>query len=269
MDFKETIYRSFGDNPKKAIITKAINDEISAELSAPIMPLERDYRLEYMGRARRKIERVAYCNFDNQYTSLMTLTYKANKQELDKAFYDLKKFMERLKYVLKKYQYPYPAFELKYICKPEFQERGAVHFHLVTNLKSFPFAKKVVRDWKKQGRLKAEWDDEYNLQDIWAGLQTKKGVADLQPIAREGMPNVVSYITGYMTKDFDDERFARKRSYSTTRNLNKPKQLFNDDARLYIENLLKEKDIKKVSAWEFTPDTYTEQTINCSKYIIS
>ena len=172
MEFKETIYKSFGDNPKKAVIMKAMNEETSAEISVPIMPLERDYRLEYMGRAKRKIERTAYCNFDNKYTSLMTLTYRANKQDLDKAYLDLKLFIQRLKYVLKKYQYPYPSFELKYICKPEFQERGAVHFHLVTNLKSFPYAKKIVHQWKAQGTLKPEWDEEYNLQDIWSGLQT-------------------------------------------------------------------------------------------------
>lgn len=270
MDFTQTIYRSLDKGTKKSIaIPKPLKEEFAEELSVPIISQERDYRLEYMSRARRKIERLAYCNFNNRYTSLMTLTYKANEQELSKAYADLELFIKRLKYPLEKYQYPFPEFQLKYICKPEFQERGAVHFHLVTNLKSFPFAKKIVKQWKAQGNLRKDWDDEYNLQDIWSGLQIKKGTADLQPVAWEGMPNVVSYITGYMTKDFDDERFSGKKSYSTTRNLNKPRQIFNDDARLFIENLLKDREVKEKSSWEFTPESHTEQTISCCKYIVA
>lgn len=272
MEFRKPIYKSLDKEPRKKIATSISYEKEFAEESA-IIPIlasqERDYRHEYMSRARRTIERLAYCNFNNQYTSLITLTYKANIKELDSAYYDLYQFIKRLKYPLEKYQYPYPEFELKYICKPEFQERGAVHFHLVTNLRSFPFAKKIVKEWKKQKRLRKDWDDEYNLQDIWNGLQKSKGVADLQSVAWEGMPQVVSYITGYMTKDFDDERFTGKKSYSTTRNLEKPKQLFNDTAKLYIENLLKDRDIKEKNCWTFTPSNYTEQNINCCKIIIA
>ncbi len=273
MEFTQPIYRGIGGGIKRKSIPKAVpkplEDEFADEILLPTLIHERDYRAEYMSRARRKIERLAYCNFDNRYTSLMTLTYKANVQDLDAAYADLELFIKRLKYPLKKYQYPYPEFDLKYICRPEFQERGAVHFHLVTNLRAFPFAKKIVKQWKRDGTLRKEWDDEYNLQDIWSGLQKSKGTADLQPVAWEGMPSVVSYITGYMTKDFGDERFTNKKSYSTTRNLNKPRQLFNDDARLLIDNLLKDSEIKEKSSWTFTPESHTEQTINCCKIIIS
>lgn len=274
--YKDPIWKSTGtDKPKSSIIVPKNKDDCLAEkfpeeiLKSVIE--ERDYRAEYMRRAKRNIERLAYCNFNNQYTSLMTLTYKANVKDLGQAYADLDLFMKRLKYPLDKYQFPFVGFKLKYICKPEFQERGAVHFHLITNLKSFPFAKKVVREWKKQKTLPEYWDEDYNLQDIWTQLYKSKGKgsADLQKIAWEGMPQVVSYITGYMTKDFDDERFAGKKSYSTTRNLIKPIELYNDEARLYLENLLEEKkDIKKETTWTFTPNSFSEQEITYDKYIV-
>lgn len=274
--YKDPIWRNTDSSkPKSSIIIPKNKDDCLLEnfpeeiIQSAIE--DRDYRAEYMRRAKRVIERLAYCNFNNEYTSLMTLTYKANVKDLEQAYADLDLFMKRLKYILNKYKYPYKGFKLKYICKPEFQERGAVHFHLITNLKSFPFARKVVREWKKKKTLPEYWDEDYNLQDIWMQIHKskRKGSADFQPVAWEGMPHVVSYITGYMTKDFDDERFAGKKSYSTTRNLIKPIEIYNDEARLYLENLRKEnKDIKKETTWIFTPNSFSEQEITYDKYIV-
>lgn len=53
---------------------------------------------------------------------MLTLTYKANMQDLSKAWADLKAFNRIMK---KRYKDKW-----KYIAVPEFQKRGAVHFHM-------------------------------------------------------------------------------------------------------------------------------------------
>jgi len=230
---------------------------------------ERDCRKEYLSRAKRHIERVAYSNFDTPYTSLITLTYKANIKDLPKANHDFHLFVKRITYWIEKYKYPYPGFQFKYICKPEFQDRGAIHYHLVTNLRAFPFAKKNVREWKRQKTLPPDWDIDVNLQDIWNGKTRGKGCADLEPIEKDRMITVISYLTDYMTKQFKDERFCGKKAYSSSHNLDRPIQIYNDDAKRVLEALLESESVKEKDCWTFTPDSLPDQTINFRKYIIT
>jgi len=261
MQFTEPIFKwgSCGESKSKPTSHSSIDKTIEE--------VERDYRKEHLAGKKRELERLAYCNFDNNYATLITLTYKNNIQDLDIANRDFSNFIKRLKYVLEKYNYPYKGFKLKYIAKPEFQERGAVHYHLLCNLKAFPFAKKNVRDWKKQGTLKPEWDIEYNLQSIWCGCAEGKGVADLEQIDN-GMITVISYLTDYMVKQFQDERFINRKSYFTSRLLEKPIEMYASDAEKYMERLLQDKKVQKKDSWFFTPQAFAEQTIQFDKYIL-
>lgn len=57
---------------------------------------------------------------------MVTLTFRENIKDVRTANYEFKKFVQRLKYE----HYP----ELKYVAVVEFQERGAVHYHLLMNI---------------------------------------------------------------------------------------------------------------------------------------
>ena len=241
-----------GSGGKKSAINKTSPMEV-------IEP-ERDYRKEHLGRVKRNIERLAYCNFDNKYTSLITLTYRSNITDLDIANNDFDKFIRRLNYTLQKLNRP----ALKYICRPEFQERGAIHYHMVTNLRSFPFTSDVVREWRRRGTLPDAWKDEYNLKDLWHGKEAGKGSVNLEPI-KKGMFSVCSYLTEYLTKQTDDKLQQRK-SFFTSRQLDKPEQYFDSDAMQVFEQL--GKSAKKISSWCYEPESLQNQKINYAKFII-
>ena len=261
--FKEPICRGVGGGRKTLPVSGIVtpNDK-GFTLSGD----QRDYRREQLYKARRDIERLSFTNFDNGFTSLITLTYRENCTDIKLANRDFSKFIQRLKYVLDKFSYPYPGFTLKYICKPEFQERGAIHYHFVCNLRSFPFAKKNVIDWKAQGSLPATWDERYNLHDIWKGKIGGKGAADLEQI-EYGMVSVVSYLTSYMTKGDDVEQFAGRRSYFPSTTLEKPIKKYGNDAIEYWGMLQREKVIKEKGSWTWNPEDLLQE-IQFNKFLV-
>ncbi len=267
MSFTEPVFKGYSVSGGGNKASVGLND---TEKESLLLDESRDHRNEYLHRTRRELERLSYCNFNNEYTTLITLTYKDNQQNLEKANRDFSKFIMRLKYVLKKYNYPYRGFELKYICKPEFQKRGAIHYHFVCNLRAFPFAKKNVIEWQKQGTLRLDWDVGYNLQDIWKGNTLGRGSADLEQIDKsKGVVSVISYLTEYMTKQFTDDRFIGQKSYFPSRNLDKPVELFGDKAKDYLQELLKCNAVKKIDSWVFSPKSLPEQNISFLKYLIN
>lgn len=135
-------------------------------------------------RARRNVRMTANSNPD--LDKFLTLTYKDNVTDIDRARKDFDRFLKRLKHYLCK--------DLKYIVVIEFQKRGAIHFHLLCNL---PFVNV----------------DE--LAQIW-------GFGFVRINRIDNVDNVGAYITKYMTKENIDERLAGKKCYSMSRNLKKP-----------------------------------------------
>jgi hypothetical protein len=74
-------------------------------------------------RTRTEIRRLI--NSNPQLNKFMTLTFAENITDLKQANYEFNKFVLRL-------SYKYPKFE--YLAVPEFQQRGAVHYHVICNL---------------------------------------------------------------------------------------------------------------------------------------
>lgn len=103
---------------------------------------------------------------------------------------------------------------IKYLAVPEFQDkfgRGAVHYHLIINKSFIP--KKVFKKCWKYGF--------FRVKDIYY---------------IEGIGN---YFTKYLTKNSDDDRLAGKRSFFTSRNLHRPKPVYNELADRFINGLAK------------------------------
>ena len=152
-----------------------------------------------LARAKHNVRRLINANIDRwgERAKFLTLTFAENVQDIKQANYEFKKFRQRLEYEF--------DIKLKYVCVIEFQERGAIHYHVV--FFNLPYV------------------DAGYLASIW-----RNGFIKINAI--EHVDNVGAYVTKYMTKDNDDERLKGKKSYFCSRGLYKP-----------IERCLNEKEI--------------------------
>jgi len=154
-------------------------------------------------RSRSKLTRLIYAN-SWQYRDLrgvlippkfLTLTFKENITSLSEANRYLTKFVRSVNLSFKSTL----VQPLKYVCVPEFQERGAVHFHMV--IFNFPFADKVF------SRLRCFWPNRFELKTI---------------SRNSGVGYVSDYLIKYVTKQTYDSRFFNKKRYSVSRFLLSP-----------------------------------------------
>lgn len=173
-------------------------------------------RKAYYQDKRFEIKRIIDCNFDDRSTFL-TLTFRENIQDIERANREFTLFIKRLKRYLKNQQ-------LKYIATWELQQRGAIHYHLV--LFSVPYIKND------------------KLSELWGN-----GFIKINKI-KETVKNeaVGVYITKYFVKDLD-KKANQKKAYFCSRNLIKPKEtkkkldfdemndiLTDEEDLLYIKN---------------------------------
>lgn len=146
-------------------------------------------------RRRDMVRRLACCNFNANYDKFFTLTFKDNLTDVKKANYLFMKFIQRLKYKFGK--------TIKYLAVVEFQERGAVHYHVLSNIPYIP---------------------QKELQDLWGN-----GFVFINAISH--VDNIGAYIVKYMTKDNMDERLQGLKAYLFSRNLKRPETIINHDLK--------------------------------------
>ena len=147
-------------------------------------------------RRRDKIRRLACTNFNNKYDKFLTLTFAENKTNIEECNLLFKNFIKRLKY-------KYNLLCLKYLAVIEFQERGAVHYHVLLNIPYIPHKE---------------------LQELWGN-----GFVFVNAISH--VDNLGAYILKYMTKDNNDTRLMGKKAYLTSRNLKQEETIVNHDLR--------------------------------------
>lgn len=152
-------------------------------------------RKDSVRRARQEVRRIVNANvgaYGEQLTAkFITLTFGDNVTDLDKANYELKKFIQRLNYLV----YGTKVANLRYTAVPEFQKRGAVHYHVV--IYNLPYIKADV------------------IEKVWGN-----GFIKINKI--DDVDNVGAYICKYMVKDLDDERLRGRKCYFNSRGLFKP-----------------------------------------------
>lgn len=147
-------------------------------------------------RRRDKIRRLACTNFNNKYDKFLTLTFAENKTNIEECNLLFKNFIKRLKY-------KYNLLCLKYLAVIEFQERGAVHYHVLLNIPYIPHKE---------------------LQELWGN-----GFVFVNAISH--VDNLGAYILKYMTKDNNDTRLMGKKAYLTSRNLKQEETIVNHDLK--------------------------------------
>lgn len=151
-------------------------------------------RKSSFNRARQEIYRIVEANegkFGEYRPIFFTLTFRKNVTNLRKANRSFKYFIKKLN--------AYVKFKIKYIVVPEFQKRGAVHYHGI--FFNMPFI------------------DIDSFKKIWS-----YGFIDLQ-VTRD-MRSVGAYIAKYMTKSTYDKRLYGEKAYFGSRGLFRPIHIY-------------------------------------------
>lgn len=171
-------------------------------------------------RSKLQCQRLAKCN-SSVWETFITLTFKENIINISFANKEFNKFISKVRRVYK---------DFKYICVPEFQKRGAIHYHLLTNI-SVNNDKLIYKqiDNKKFLHIKY-WNNGFTKVDN----------------IKNDIKKIIGYISKYMTKDIDERLFGKHR-YFYSQNLDKPQisylDLSNQKHCEFLVNILNDKKL--------------------------
>lgn len=183
-------------------------------------------------RSKKHFERIVYVALADRgrpyfctFTMLSTCSIKKAYKEFTRFSYALKR------------KYPGSG----YIAVPEFQQRGAVHFHALF--------------WGIDELAKKERSNR-SLQNIW-GL----GYVDCRPT--DGSPKLAKYLSKYMLKGLFDYRLLRQKAYCRSQNMLSPVSITTETPgtlSIALENLGYDHTIKdgKVNIVDIAPN-YTRE----------
>lgn len=189
--------------------------------------------------ARANFRRLVLANFTGN-TNFITLTFAENLTDVKEANKHFDRFMKRLR---RKYG---PDF--KFTVVVEFQERGAVHYHMLADL---------GLTWSTEEECKEM--ERWFAKELWT-----HGFVDLKDV--QHVTNLGAYMSKYMTKRLDDERLAGKKAYRTSQNMNRPVVLKAEEAKEIMQMYkLKQKTETYANSYEseyLGTITYTEYNLH-------
>ncbi len=179
--------------------------------------------------AFHRLLRLVAANFGDANGRFITLTYAENFQDVEAANRHFNTFIKRLR---KEY-----GSEFRYVVTIEFQKRGAVHYHMLTDM---PYIKDT------------------ELRRIWGhGFVKVKEVKNSKHAA--------VYVGKYMGKGTVDKRLTGKKNFWASRNMTYPKVLTNEEAAAYMASL-ENTDKEKYTEKAYPSDYYGE--IQYVKYFL-
>lgn len=173
------------------------------------------YRKQNAIRKRNKVVRLINCN--PHLTTFLTLTFADNLQDITVAnnLFDI--FKKRINYYLSK-----QGKKFEYVAVIEFQKRGAIHYHLLCNLKC-PFV--PIKNQRKKTDIQKQFENWFYLM-FW-----NFGFVNVQPLTpnptmfSKDVDNLGAYLVKYMTKELENSLLEGEKNYFTSRGLDKPIEL--------------------------------------------
>ena len=161
----------------------------------------KEVRADSLSRTRNLLIDYASEN-ESDFNSFITLTFAENVTDINVANKKFHSWRTKITKVLKD-----KGIEFKYLGVPEFQRRGAVHYHLLTNLEC---DSEFLQLQENQERM---YDVKY-----W-----KYGFSSAYDIMRNTDENfnIALYICKYLYKDIDNRLFGRNKCLKSN-NLKKP-----------------------------------------------
>lgn len=197
-------------------------------------------------RSNISIQRLARCNY-NSWNTFITLTFADNLKDISIANKKFNCWISNVRKLKK---------DFKYLAVPEFQKRGAVHYHLLSNLDYDDGV--IVQQKEKKGRAK-------NIDSLYDIKYWSYGFCRVDFITGN-YEKVYKYLTKYMTKDIDNKLFGKKR-YLFSQNLVRPVVSYisssNENDKIFVNNLLNDKDIDYDNHYF---DSYTKHFIRYIEY---
>lgn len=187
-------------------------------------------RNDNLSRSRNMIIDYA-CEYEKEWKSFLTLTFKENIKDIDYANKIFHKFMVQFKRRCKKQD-----LNLMYICVPEFQKRGAVHYHLLTNI---PLDSDLLPR-QEHDKYKNFYNVRYWNHGFSSAFDIKNDTDDTF--------NIALYVVKYLFKDLDQRLFGHRRVL-TSHNLKKPnvyKLEKESDTYNYAMDYVKKFDVSRV-----------------------
>lgn len=146
------------------------------------------------GRASLAFRRLVSANLvGTDRPLLFALTYAENFTDLRGAYKDFTAFIQALRYRF--------GSEFKYVAVPEFQKRGAVHFHALF--------------WGLPSELVLSERQTRAIAKLWG-----HGFVDL--VQTDGNVKISGYLSKYMAKAFIDSRLSGCKAYVASRNILRP-----------------------------------------------
>jgi hypothetical protein len=137
----------------------------------------------------------------------ITFTFKECETSLKRANKDFGDFTKRFNYAV----YGSKCSRLKWLSVPEFQKRGAVHYHTIYfNLPHNELSTNAHFDLSLYKKASQSWDQGYIF---------------VEPIDK--LDILVNYVSKYFTKSKSDVRYANEKKYFTSRGLEKPREYRN------------------------------------------
>jgi hypothetical protein len=189
-EFKKKTQEREKDKPQKEPEQLSIKEQLK---------LQKQKQQYSVNRTRTEIRRLI--NSNPQITKFMTLTFAKNITDLKEANYIFNQFIKRM-------TYKYPSFE--YLAIPEFQKRGAVHYHLICKMPFVHFSK---------------------IYEIWG-----HGNIDIKKI--QSVTNIGAYVCKYLSKDMFDERTFGKKKFFRSQTLKQPIEIIGWMAQKFAEKFL-------------------------------
>jgi hypothetical protein len=157
-------------------------------------------------RASVAFRRLVLSNLDGvERPLLVTLTHAENLTDLKQGYKNYTSFIQALRYKFGK--------TFKYVCVPEFQRRGSVHFHaLFWGLPTGVFLS------ERKTRL---------LAGLWG-----KGFVFLKET--DGNEKLSSYLVKYMAKAFMSPELKNQKAFVASRNCKRPVSIGGVDALYFV-----------------------------------
>ncbi len=244
-------------NPKKDddvdLNLKKLNAEVNTSKKETKLKTSNEIEERNITRSKLQCQRIAKANME-YWKSFVTLTFEDNITDEEFANKRFRYYVDKIRRVKK---------DFRYICVKEHQKRGAIHFHLLTNLECdtdlIP-KRPLKRLYNKESKI---WKDlDYYDLKYW-----NDGFSSAEPVSGDAK-KIVGYISKYMTKDIDDRLFGRRRFFylqncivpkisyidsMDSRDLEFLQKKIQDKELIYQNKYLNAYDDSEVSFQEFLP----------------
>ena len=183
-----------------------------------------------INRSKFQCSRLVKAN-ENIFKTFITLTFADNITDIKSANKKFNIWLTKIRSIKK---------DFAYVGVPEFQKRGAVHYHLLSNLEiNVPYSY-FRRGQLKEVKLIMSQENKKNMYDVKYWPYGFSSVFSVKNI------NVVAYMTKYMTKDIDNRLFGSRR-YFHSRNLIIPEEYYidlnSDNDFMELADILSNNDI--------------------------